>query len=213
MTGFVLGVAMYLGISLMTQFVQLGAALGETVFVAGLTLVPLSATSSLASRALPGIQRRLGPRAAIPIGALVIASAMLFFALTGTALWQAFVTMALVGLGVGLTFAAMPGLIVRAVPAGETSSAMSFYQVSRYVGFSVGSGLAVTLLLAFEHGGPPTADAYRSTFFVGAALCVLAAAVAWLLPGPGGAPDYEDAELAVREGELGGAGLPDLTTD
>src|SRR6201999_3170039 len=105
---------------------------------------------------------------------LVIAAAMLFFGLTGTALWQAFVTMGLVGLGVGLTFAAMPGLIIRAVPAGETSSAMSFYQVSRYVGFSVGSGLAVTLLIAFAHGEAVTADAYRSTFYVGAAVCAVA---------------------------------------
>jgi MFS family permease len=214
-TGFVLGVSMYLGISLMTQVVQLGAGLHETVFVAGLTLVPLSFTSSFSSRMLPAIQRRIGPRATIPTGALVIAAAMLFFALTGSALWQAFVTMGLVGLGIGLTFAAMPGLIVGAVPATETSSAMSFYQVSRYVGFSVGSGLAVTLLLAFEGGGPPTADAYRSTFVVGAGLCALSAAIAWLLPGRAldHVADPPDNERAVREGELGGAGLPDLTSD
>ena len=66
---------------------------------------------------------------------------MLFFGLTGDALWQAFVMMGAIGFGVGFTFAAMPGLIVGAVPLHETSSAMSFFQVTRYVGFSIGSGL------------------------------------------------------------------------
>lgn len=108
---------------------------------------------------------------------------MLLFALTGDALWQAFLVMGLVGLGLGFTFAAMPGLIVGAVPATETSSAMSFYQVSRYVGFSIGSGLAITLLRAFGGDRAPDAAAYRAVFVAGAIMCLLAAAVAWWLPG------------------------------
>ena len=43
---------------------------------------------------------------------------------------------AVAGLGVGCTFAALPGLIVAAVPPAETGSAMSFSQVLRYVGYS-----------------------------------------------------------------------------
>ncbi len=39
--------------------------------------------------------------------------------------------MAIVGVGLGYTFAAIPGLIVRAVPEEETGSAMGFYQVVR----------------------------------------------------------------------------------
>jgi MFS family permease len=151
----------------------------------------------------------------------VIALAMLFFAATGDALWEAFVTMGLVGLGLGFTFAAMPGLIVGAVPQHETSSAMSFYQVSRYVGFSIGSGLAVTLLRAFGgNDGPPTAAAYSSTFAVGAGLCLLAAAIAWVLPGdgltapvPSPAAAHDADERAIEEGELAAAGLQRLEDD
>ena len=62
----------------------------------------------------------------------------------------------------------MPGLIVGSVPQHETSSAMSFYQVTRYVGFSIGSGLAVTLLRAFDGDSVPTQSAYSATFLVGA---------------------------------------------
>ena len=60
-TGLVLGVAMYLGISLMTQVVQLDTGIGQTVFVAGLTLVPFAVASALSSRLLPVVQRRTGP--------------------------------------------------------------------------------------------------------------------------------------------------------
>jgi MFS family permease len=147
-TGLVLGTAMYLGISLMTQYVQLPSGFGESVFVAGFTLVPLSALSSVSSRLRPALRRRAGRRAIIPVGAAAIFTGMLFFALTGDALWQASVTMGVVGLGLGLTFAAMPGLIVGSVPQHETSSAASFYRVSRYVGFSIGSGLARTRVAA-----------------------------------------------------------------
>jgi MFS family permease len=212
-TGLFLGTSMYLGISLMTQVVQIPEGFGESVFVAGLTLVPLSVASSLSSRLLPLLRRRFGPRAIIPLGTAVIAISMLFFALTADALWQAFVTMGLVGFGIGLTFAAMPGLIVNSVPAGETSSAMSFYQVTRYVGFSIGSGLAVTLLRAFDHGGAPTSDAYASTFAIGAGLCLITAAIAWVLPGGSLPPVREDRERAIEEGELGAAGLQRLEAD
>jgi MFS family permease len=213
-TGLILGMAMYLGISLITQVVQLPTGMHRTVLAAGLTLLPLSVLSMASSRIYPIVRDRFGIRAAIPLGATVLAGAMLFFGLTGDALWQAFVTMAFVGLGLGFTFAAMPGLIVSSVPQGETSSAMSFYQVTRYVGFSIGSGLAVTFVRAFDHGAAvPTSDAYNKTFLIGAALCLLSAGVAWLLTGGLGTPRQADDERLVEEGEVGAAGLPLLEDD
>jgi MFS family permease len=205
-TALVLGIAMYLAISLVTQVVQLPSGMAETVFVAGLTLVPLSVGSTVSSRLVDVVRGWFGPRGAIPAGATLIAVAMAFFGATGDALWHAFVAMGLVGLGLGLTFAAMPGLIVGSVPQHETSSAMSFYQVTRYVGFSIGAGLAVTLLRAFG-GGDETPDpaAYTKVFAVGAAICLLAAVVAYVLPGE--APLGLDHEREVEEGELGGVGL------
>jgi MFS family permease len=206
-TGLILGVAMYLGISLITQVVQLPTGMGRTVFAAGLTLLPLSALSTVSTRLMPIVRDRFGQRWTVPIGATTIAIAMAFFAATGHALWQAFVTMGIVGLGLGFTFAALPGLIVSSVPLEETSSAMSFYQVTRYVGFSIGSGLAVTLLRAFDGGAalPPT-SAYAKTFLIGACLCLVAAVVAWVMTPASTAGDTDDAR-AIEEGELGAAGL------
>lgn len=213
-TGLILGMAMYLGISLITQVVQLPTGMNRSVLAAGLTLLPLSVLSMASSRLYPIVRERAGVRAAIPLGATVLAASMAFFAATGDAIWQAFVTMAFVGLGLGFTFAALPGLIIASVPQRETSSAMSFYQVTRYVGFSIGSGLAVTFVRAFDHDAAiPTGDAYAKTFVIGAAICLVAAVAAWALTGDLGPGVEEDDERTVEEGEVGAAGLPMLEDD
>lgn len=216
-SGLLLGVTMYLSMVILTQLVQLpGVGMGESVFTAGLTLVPLSILSSSVSRTLPAVQRRLGTRAVLPIGALIVTLGIGFFAATGTELWQAFVTMGILGIGLGYTFAAMPGLIVGAVPPEETGSAMGFYQVSRFVGFALGSGLALTFLHAFSGGADaaPTLNAYRETALVGACAGLFTAVLAWWLPGrsadAAARPTHEVEELEVREGELAAAGLEDV---
>lgn len=214
-SGLVIGLSMYLGITLMTQVVQLPSGMGESVFVAGLVLLPFSLTSFLSSRLVPVAQQRWGSRATIPVGCVAIALGTAFFAVGGaTQLWTAFVAMGVFGVGVGFTFSAMPGLIVGAVPPGETSSAMSLYQVTRYVGFSIGSGLAITLLRAFDggaEGSVPGLGAYRDTFLVATAITTGAAAMGWWLGGRG-ADDHRRPSTAVRrlereEGAVSSAGL------
>lgn len=210
--GLLLGLTMYILMVVIAQFVQLDTfGLGETIFVAGLTLVPMSVFSFLMTLALPRLQSRFSARAVMPFGALAVAAGGLLFSLTATALWQVLVCMGLVGVGVGTTFAALPGLIVRAVPAEETGSAMGFYQVSRFIGFALGSGLAVTFLRGFGDDGVPTLDSYRSTALVIVGLGIVTALVTWLLPGrPKAAPPEPDVErFQVEDGMLASAGLED----
>jgi MFS family permease len=212
-SGLLLGVVMYVSMVGLTEFVQLpGFGLGESIFVAGLTLVPLSVLSASVSRTLPWVTARVGLRPVIPFGSLMVSAASVFFAFGHAHLWQIFVSAGLLGIGLGYTFAAMPGLIVGSVPSEETSSAMGFYQVSRYVGFAIGSGLAVTLLRAFGDDGVPTLGSYQATALVAAGLGVVTALVAWLLPGAQlvapADPDLEAFE--VEEGMLAAAGLEDL---
>jgi MFS family permease len=212
-SGLLLGVVMYVSMVGITEFVQLpGIGLGKSIFVAGLTLVPLSVLSASVSRSLPWVTARVGLRLVIPFGSLMVSAASVFFAFDHSHLWQIFVTAGLLGIGLGYTFAAMPGLIVGSVPGEETSSAMGFYQVSRYVGFAIGSGLAVTLLRAFGDHGVPTVGSYRSTALIAAGLGIATAFVAWLLPGrrtlPPASVDLEAFE--VEEGMLATAGLEDL---
>jgi MFS family permease len=215
----VLGVAMYMYLSGVTEYVQTpsaaGYGFGASVVVAGLSLVPFSIFSVTSSRLLPWLTTHVGRRGVLPVGCLVVAVAGAFFATFHTALWQAFVMMAILGVGLGATFAAIPGLVVGAVPESETGSAMGFYQVVRYVGFSLGSALAASILAGRTPSGQhlPTESGYTLVLWVAVAICIAAAGIAWVLPARGGARDPRAELLGEEEGELAGAGLVGPTSD
>jgi predicted MFS family arabinose efflux permease len=184
----VLGVAMYMSLSAVVDFVQQprsgGFGFSSSVVVAGLTLVPLSVCMLSGSRSLPMLVRHLGVRSVLGAGCIVVAIAGVFFALFHGALWEAFVMMGILGTGLGTTYAAIPGLIVAAVPQQETGSAMGFYQVVRYVGFSLGSAIAAAILAAraSESTGQATVGGFTTVMWVSSAICILAAVIAWVLP-------------------------------
>lgn len=215
----VLGVAMYMYMSGVTEFVQAprsgGYGFSASVVVAGLCLVPLSIASFAASRALPWLTKRVGSRGLLPIGSLAAAAAGLFFALFHTSLWQAFVMMAILGVGIGSTSAAIPGLIVGAVPESETGSAMGFYQVVRYIGFSLGSALTASILAGHTPPGRhlPTESGYTMVLWIAVAVCIAAAVLAWLLPTRGEGGRYLDEVIAEEDAELGPAGFIGITTE
>ena len=183
----VLGVAMYMVLSGVTEFVQSprqgGFGFSASAIVAGLVLIPLSFFMLTSSRTLPTLVARMGIRAVLTLGCLIAALGCGFFAVFHGALWQAFVMTGVLGVGVGTTFAAIPGVIVQAIPARETGSAMGFYQVVRFTGFSLGSALAATVLAAHAGGnGQPTVGGYTVVLWISAGFCVLAAALVRFLP-------------------------------
>lgn len=185
------GAGMYLLLSLVTRFVQTPAAagygFGSSIVVTGLVLLPFSMTSVAASRVAPLLAGRTSPDAVLPFGSAIFLLAMLLFAFVRSSLWEVFAVMAIAGLGVGCTFAAIPGLIVRAVPVRETGSAMSFNQVLRYVGYSTGSALSAAVLEAHTPVGRllPLGSGYQLAALIGCGIWVLTAALSLLLPRTG----------------------------
>jgi MFS family permease len=204
--GFLMSVSMYLVVPVVVEFIQIppsaGFGFGASVIVSGLVLTPLSIGTFLASRLLVPYERRFGVRSMIPLGALVFLCASAYFALDHGSLWQAFVTMGIIGLGIGFTFAAMPGFIIRAVPPAETGSATGFYQVLRNIGLSVGSAFSAAVLLAYTGAGHtyPDIGGFRVALLLSAALGLLTAVLAWVLPGSDGAgtPAHVGARDAVE---------------
>jgi MFS family permease len=219
-SGFLISIAMYLLLPIIVVFVQIptstGFGFGSSLVVSGLVLVPLSVGSFVASRFLVAYERRLGSRTMIPLGSVVFAAGAAFFALEHSALWEAFVAVAICGLGVGFTTGAMPGFIVRAVAQSETGSAMGFYQVIRSIGLTVGSALSAAVLLAYTPHGQalPNVGGFMATLIIAAGLCLVTAVVSFVLPGPkASSPDVftineEDSEALMKsEAELAGTGL------
>jgi MFS family permease len=181
-----LATAMYGSVPLVTDVAQLprstGYGFGASVTVAGLLLVPFAVLSASMSRLAVLLAKRVGDERVVLLGAAIITAALALLAATNGSLLIAFVAMGGVGIGFGFTFAAIPGLIVRAVPPSETGSALGFYQVIRFVGFSVGSAVAGTILAAHTASGAlvPHRAGFTVAFAVGAAVCLAAAAVSEL---------------------------------
>jgi MFS family permease len=169
------GVGMYLLMTLTTRYVQSG--LGDSVLVAGLVLVPFSLFSFVASRVVPRL--RAAPGVVLAAACLVVLLASLAFALARAQLWESFAVMAVAGFGVGGMFAAAPAFIVRAVPPGETGSAVGFNQVLRTIGFSAGSALAGLVLAAATAPGAvnPAERGYTTAALIGAGFLALTAIV------------------------------------
>jgi MFS family permease len=124
-------------------------------------------------------------RALIPLGGGLFCVGAASFGLVHRSLWEAFVTMGLVGLGVGFTFAALPGLIIRSVPHQETGSATGLYQLLRNVGLSTGSALSTATLRFTTPTGHllPDLGGFQIAMLVAAGMCIAAAALSWILPG------------------------------
>jgi MFS family permease len=143
----------------------------------------------LSSKVVPVLARRTSPALVLPIGCGLSLLSILVFLFARDRLWESFVVMAIAGLGVGCTFAVMPGLIVGAVPAQQTGSAVSFNQVLRYVGYSTGSALSAVVLQAHTLPGHalPSGDGYRAAALIGCAVWVLVAVITIVLPRYGAA--------------------------
>ena len=195
------GIGMYLLLTLVTRYVQTpagtGYGFGFSVFVAGLVLVPFSALGFVGGRLAPALRARVPLTVILAAGAAVVLAALVMFALARTRAWESFVVMGALGFGVGTFSAAMPGVILAVTPPGETSSAMSFNQVVRSVGFSLGSALSGFILSAYTpHGRAfPAAAGYSAAAWAGvAAMAVTLAVIAGLAgalrrenrAGPGG---------------------------
>jgi MFS family permease len=200
--GLVLGGAMYMSLTGAVEFVQaprsVGYGFSASVVVAGTVLVPMSLCMVFGSRLLPVLMNRIGAKRVLMAGSLEVGLGAAVFAVFHGQLFEAFVLMGLMGAGLGVTFAAIPGLIVSAVPPSETGSALGFYQVVRSVGFAVGSALAASEVSGvLKSTGLPTVGEYTTLFWISAAVCVASAGVTWALPTPrtpaGHAPPAADA--------------------
>jgi len=188
-TGFLMSMAMYLVIPVLVEFIQIpvstGYGFGASVVVSGFVLMPLSAGTLVASRLVGRVEQWLGMRALIPLGGGLFCVGAASFGLVHRSLWEAFATMGLVGLGVGFTFAALPGLIIRSVPHRETGSATGLYQLLRNVGLSTGSALSTAILRSSTPAGHllPDLGGFQIAMLVAAGMCIAAAALSWILPG------------------------------
>jgi predicted MFS family arabinose efflux permease len=208
-----IAMGMYMAMSLINRYSQTphaaGYGFGASLVVAGLLLLPLSAGSLVSQPITRAATARFGTRVVLPVGALLVAATELMLTVGDAHMvWVATAT-ALLGIGIGATFAAMPALIVANVPPERTGSATSLNQVLRSVGGALGSATAATILAAHHETELPfpAKSGYTTGFAAAAAICVVAAIITFVLtPAMARRRPTAETELLMEESAVAIAG-------
>jgi EmrB/QacA subfamily drug resistance transporter len=181
-----------------------GYGFGVTATQAGLLIVPGALTMLVAGPLSGVLGNRFGSKIPLALGCLLSAAGLLLIGLAHGSEAEVVIFTVVTFAGIGLAFAAMPNLIVDAVPQEKTGEATGFNALVRSVGSSLGSQVSAAILAGSiaASGGLPTDTSFQTAFSVSAAVALVAGATALLIPiGP---PRAEDHLTAA--GELGAAG-------
>jgi EmrB/QacA subfamily drug resistance transporter len=185
LAAFLLGAGMYSAFLLLPQFAQLprttGFGYGASVVVAGLYLLPCSLGMGLVGSFAGRVERRFSSRQALVAGSVISAVACGWLGLASRPA-DMLTCSALLGVGIGLAYAALGNLIVQAVPPDQTGVASGMNTVVRTLGGAVGGQVAATLVVDHTTGLLPRLAGFTDTFVLAALLLVICVVAGLLVP-------------------------------
>ncbi|MGW3502328.1 MFS transporter [Streptomyces globisporus] len=148
---------------------------GASATAIGFFLLP-GALAASAAGPISGIGvRRLGSRAVVTAGVLLMAVGLLGLAAAHTEIWHLVLGKALVALANGLCVTAMVTRTATSVDLGDTGIATGLVLVTRVIGFAVGVQVTGAILTAGTPSGSkiPAESAFVAGFVLAAAVTVL----------------------------------------
>jgi EmrB/QacA subfamily drug resistance transporter len=198
------GFSLYAGPLVLPQLLQAPALTGygleQSLVATGLWMAPGGLVMMALSPVSARITRRHGPRTTLMIGAGMISVGYLVSILLLHNALQIMLASVIVSAGVGIAYAAMPGLIMGAVPLHETASANGLNSLMRSVGTSVSSAVIASLLAQMTvTAGPltvPSLAGFRVAFLIAAGVALGGLLLTLLVPR---GRDRADDGLAVVE--------------
>jgi EmrB/QacA subfamily drug resistance transporter len=162
-----------------------GYGFGDDATRAGLLLVP-GCLMMLAFGPLSGILgSRIGNKVPLALGGFLTALGLALLAAAHGTQAEVVAFSVVMSAGIGLAFAAMPNLIIEAVPPEQTGEATGFNALVRSVGSSLGSQVSATILAGSAVAGVPTDAGFTHAFAVSAVVAACAGAVALVIPRAG----------------------------
>jgi EmrB/QacA subfamily drug resistance transporter len=190
---FLLGAGLYASFVVFPQFAQLptstGFGFGASVVVSGLYLLPATIGMTILGLRAGPISARFGSRNALLAGTLFATASFAMLALAHEHPFDLLIAAALLGIGIGLAFAALGNLIVQAVPAEQTGVASGMNNVMRTLGGALGGQLSATFIADNMAKGLPTVTGFTDTFLMATGFLVLCFGAALLVPRALGSAD------------------------
>jgi EmrB/QacA subfamily drug resistance transporter len=194
LTGLLVGFGMFGSFILIPQLVQMPAAagfgFGATVTEAGLFLLPSAAVMLVAGPLAGALGNRFGSRVPLVLGTIVATAAFALLAIAHDEPWEIYVSGALMGVGIGFSFAAMANLIVDAVPQEQVGVATGINSIMRTIGGSLGAQIAASIVATHivVRTHLPDEAGFTEAFVLSAVVLVLACLAALAIPRRGNPP-------------------------
>ncbi|RKR85958.1 MFS transporter [Micromonospora pisi] len=189
-TAVLVGFATYALAYSVSQLLQLPSGthygLGLSTLTACLCLAPSGIVMLLSSPVSARLSARFGARITLTTGCVLVALGWALSLLLMHTTWGLVAASCVIGTGVGLAYAAMPLLVMTAVPSSQTASANGLNTLMRSLGTSSSGavlGMILTTRVTVFHGATvPTEGAFHTVFLSALAASLLAIVTALLLP-------------------------------
>ncbi|WP_335940321.1 MFS transporter [Streptomyces sp. PTD5-9] len=186
-----IGFAFYANSLVTAQMVQepkeTGYGLGASLVVSGLCLLPGGVMMVALSPVSARISGKYGPKVSLALAGAVIAAGYVVRYFTSHSLWLIIAGATVVASGTALAYSALPALVMRGVPVGETGAANGLNTLMRSIGQACCSATVAAVLsgLTFRVAGraAPTLHAYQLVFLIAAGAALAALLVTLCLPG------------------------------
>ncbi len=163
-----------------------GYGMGLSMVQAGLILTPGGLAMFALSPLSAKISARSGPRVSLMTGVGIIMVGYLVMLVLRSSPWHILVAMMIVGGGIGIAYAAMPALIMGAVPITETGAANGLNSLMRALGTAFSSAVvSVVLAASTMHIGSvalPTNSGFTVSIWITIAACAVAILLALMIP-------------------------------
>jgi MFS family permease len=214
LAAFLLGAGLYSSFIVFPQFAQLpkstGFGFGASVVVSSLYLLPAAVSMGLLGTAAGRVAARFGSKSAFVTGAAIAAVSFGYAAVAHRHPYEMLITTTLLGIGIGLAFAALGNLIVQAVPPTQTGVASGMNTVMRTLGGALGGQIAATFIADHTARGMPAVTGFTDTYLMATVfltVCVIAGLLVPKLPLAVSAPAPERRpERATESADLIGTG-------
>jgi MFS family permease len=179
-----------------------GVGFGLALIPASLCLMPLGLVMFLLSPVAARLTAARGPRVSLILGGIIVAAGFVFGVFFLDELWQVILLSAITGLGIGFAYAAMPTLIMRAVPPTETAAANGLNSVMRTLGSTLSATLVGVILsshlVTVAGHGVPSREAFALVYIMGAGVVLAGVVLALFIPRRG--KNYDTASIPVQQG-------------
>ncbi len=183
LASFLLGVGAFASFSALPQFLQ-GSSMQDgfgfdaSTSIAGLMIMPTSAAMFVLGLSTGRLTRRFGTRSLLVTGALIAAAAYIAIAIAHDTAPLMYLWCTIIGIGLGLAFAAVSNLVIAAVPPDQTGAVSGMNVNIRTVGGAVGAALMASLItVGGQPAGAPSETGYTLGFVMIASACGLAALI------------------------------------